>query len=293
MTRITQRLMVQHSMSSLQTGLGRLANSQEKLSTGRLINRPSDSPTGTNEAMRLRAQLSADTQHARNAQDGLAFMGQVDSTLSTMLDNVRRARNLLVHGASTGSTGPEAREALAQELTQIRESLLSLANTTHLGRPIFGGTTGNQAAYDSTGTYIGDDHPVSRTVDNGVSVRIDVTGPEAFDTGTGDLFAVLSKAIADLRTDPAAIGGNLDPLDAVTERMKTALTGIGARYARIEATAARVDQVTLTNRAALSEVENVDVAEAIMDLQMQEVAYQAALGATARVLQPSLIDFLR
>ena len=292
MTRITQRLMVQHSMRSLQTGLGRLANSQEKLSTGRLINRPSDSPTGTNEAMRLRAQLSADTQHARNAQDGLAFMGQVDSTLSTMLDNVRRARNLLVQGASTGSTGPESREALAQELSQIREALLSLANTSHLGRPIFGGTTGSSVAYDSSG-FKGDTHPVSRTVDNGVSVRIDVNGPEAFGPDGADLFAVLSKAVSDLRTDPAAVGGNLVPLDAVTERMKTALTGIGARYARIEAAAARVDQVTLTNKAALSEVENVDVAEAIMDLQMQEVAYQAALGATARVLQPSLIDFLR
>jgi flagellar hook-associated protein 3 FlgL len=292
MTRITQRLIVQHSMASLQTGLGRLANSQEKLSTGRLINRPSDSPTGTNEAMRLRAQLSADTQHARNAQDGLAYMGQVDSTLSTMLDNVRRARNLLVQGASTGSTGPEAREALAQELTQIREALLSLANTSHLGRPIFGGTTGSAAAYGSTG-FIGDEHPVHRTVDNGVSVRIDVNGPEAFGPKGADLFAVLTKAIDDLQNNPAAIGGNLDPLDAVTERMKTALTGIGARYARIEAAAARVDQVTLTNKAALSEVENVDVAEAIMDLQMQEVAYQAALGATARVLQPSLIDFLR
>ena len=292
MTRITQRLMVQHSMASLQTGLGRLANSQEKLSTGRLINRPSDSPTGTNEAMRLRAQLSADTQHARNAQDGLAFMGQVDSTLSTMLDNVRRARNLLVQGASTGSTGPESREALAQELSQIREALLSLANTSHLGRPIFGGTTGSAVAYDSSG-FKGDTHPVSRTVDNGVSVRIDVNGPEAFGPDGADLFAVLSKAIDDLRTDPAAIAGNLVPLDAVTEQMKTALTGIGARYARIEAAAARVDQVTLTNKAALSEVENVDVAEAIMDLQMQEVAYQAALGATARVLQPSLIDFLR
>ena len=292
MTRITQRLMVQHSMASLQTGLGRLANTQEKLSTGRLINRPSDSPTGTNEAMRLRAQLSADTQHARNAQDGLAFMGQVDSTLSTMLDNVRRARNLLVQGASTGSTGPESREALAQELSQIREALLSLANTSHLGRPIFGGTTGSAVAYDSGG-FKGDTHPVSRTVDNGVSVRIDVNGPDAFGPDGADLFAVLSKAIDDLRTDPAAVGGNLVPLDAVTEQMKTALTGIGARYARIEAAAARVDQVTLSNKAALSEVENVDIAEAIMDLQMQEVAHQAALGATARVLQPSLIDFLR
>jgi flagellar hook-associated protein 3 FlgL len=51
--------------------------------------------------------------------------------------------------------------------------------------------------------------------------------------------------------------------------------------------------VTLSNTASLSEIENVDIARAVVDLQMQEVAYQAALGATARVLQPSLLDFLR
>ena len=54
-----------------------------------------------------------------------------------------------------------------------------------------------------------------------------------------------------------------------------------------------VDSTTIDTQAALSEVENVDIAKAIVDLQLQEVAYQAALGATARVIQPSLLDFLR
>ena len=69
--RITQRLMVERSLSSLQLGLGRLSTAQEKLSTGRVINRPSDSPTGTNDAMRLRADLAANAQYSRNADDGL------------------------------------------------------------------------------------------------------------------------------------------------------------------------------------------------------------------------------
>lgn len=79
--RITQRLMVERSLGSLQTGLGRLARSQEQLSTGRVINRPSDSPTGTNDAMRLRSQITADTQHARNASDGLSYLGRTDEAL--------------------------------------------------------------------------------------------------------------------------------------------------------------------------------------------------------------------
>ena len=140
--RITQRLMVERSMTALQTGMGRLGRAQEQLSTGRLINRPSDSPTGANAAMRLREELAAGNQYARNASDGLSWLGRADSTLTSMLDGVRRSRDLMLQGASTGSTGTDARRALAAEVTQIRESLLSLANTEHLGRPLFGGTTG-------------------------------------------------------------------------------------------------------------------------------------------------------
>ena len=143
--RITQRLMVERSLSSMQSGMSRLARSQEQLSTGRLINRPSDSPTGTNAAMRLRAQLAADAQYSRNASDGLSYLGRTDNTLTSMVDNVRRARDLIVQGASTGSNGPDARAAIAAELKQIKESLVSLANTEHMGRPLFGGTSAGPA----------------------------------------------------------------------------------------------------------------------------------------------------
>ena len=178
--RVTQRLMVERSLTAMNTGLSRLARSQEQLSTGRLINRPSDSPTGTNDAMRLRAQLTADTQHARNASDGLSALGQTDSTLTSMSDQVRRARDLIVQGASTGSAGPDARAALAAEMTQIRESLLSLANTQHQGRSLFAGTSDSTVAYQPDGTYVGDAFAIERTVGTGITVRANTTGPEAF-----------------------------------------------------------------------------------------------------------------
>jgi flagellar hook-associated protein 3 FlgL len=293
--RVTQRMMVNSSLTALQLGMGRLAETQEQLSTGRLINRPSDSPTGTNEAMRIRAQLAADTQHTRNSQDALSWMGQTDSTLQSMLDQVHRARDLILQGSSTGSNGPDARNALATELTQIRQSLLGLANTQHLGRPIFGGTTGGTDAYDkATGAFVGADFAVSRTVKDGVSVAINVTGPQAFSTASGDdLFTVMGDAISQMTSDPTALGGSLDRLDAVASQMKSALADLGTRYGRVQSAMSSLQDTSLNNQNRLSEVENVDVAKAVLDLQMQQVAYQASLGATARVLQPSLMDFLR
>jgi flagellar hook-associated protein 3 FlgL len=299
--RITQRLMVQRSLSSLQLGLGRLATTQEKLSTGRTINRPSDSPTGTNQAMRLRQQLAADAQHSRNAQDGLSWMGAADSTLTSMLDSTRRARDLILQASSTGSNGPDARNAIAQELTQIREALLAQANTQHMGRPLFGGTTGNAVAYEeatdasgvTTVSYVGDGNDVNRTIGDGVNVKVNTNGPAAFGADGSNLFDVLDTAIDKVKNDPSSLGTTLGDLDDVLETMRTALADVGTRYGRVESAMTRLDGTTLDNQKALSDVENVDIAKAIVDLQMQEVAYQSALGATARVLQPSLLDFLR
>ncbi len=292
-TRITQRLMVERSLSSLQTGLDRLSRSQEQLSTGRAINRPSDSPTGTNAAMRLREQLAAGAQHARNAQDGLGWLGRADSTLTSMLDGVRRSRDLMLQGASTGSNGPDAREALAQELTQIRESLIAQANTQHMGRPLFGGTVDGVAYDPTTGAFMGNAYDVSRAVADGVRVQVNISGPEAFTAGSDDLFTVLDDAITQLRTAPASLNTTLGRLDKVMEQMRTALADVGTRYGRVESAMAEVNDTSIDLQATLSEVENVDIAKAIVDLQMQEVAYQASLGATARVMQPSLLDFLR
>lgn len=291
--RITQRLMVDRSLTSLQSGLGRLSTIQEQLSSGRVINRPSDSPTGTNEAMRLRAQIAANDQYTRNAQDGLGWLGQTDSVLSSMTDNVTRVRDLLVQGSSSGSNGPDARQALASEISQIRDSLIGQANTTYLGRPLFGGTTGNSVAYAADGTYVGDGNPVSRSVGEGDSVQINTTGPQAFSTGSDDLFSVLSDAVTALTSDPNAVPGMLTRLDAVTAKMRTAHAEVGSRYNRVDSAVSRLSDVALQNKSDLSDVENVDIAQAAVSLQLQQVAYQASLGATARVIQPSLLDFLR
>ncbi|MGZ4505291.1 MAG: flagellar hook-associated protein FlgL [Nocardioidaceae bacterium] len=290
--RITQRLIMQRSLAAMQLSLSRVQDSQEKLSTGRQINRPSDSPTGTSEAMRLRAQMAAETQYSRNAQDGSSWLGTADSTLTGMLDEVTRARDLLVQASSTGSNDATSQQAIATELGQIRESLLSSANTQLLGRPIFGGTTGSPTAYDPTGTFLGDTNPVTRTVGDGVTVRVDISGPEVFSVNGDDLFTVLGDA-----TQALTSGGNpssmLSRLDAVFTQMKTGLADIGARENRIDQATDRLSSSAIDNTSALSNIENVDIASAITDLQMQQVAYQASLGATARVIQPSLLDFLR
>ena len=300
-TRVTQNMMMERSLGSLQSGLSRLAKTQEQLSTGRVLNRPSDSPTDTTSAMRLRSSLTDQAQFKRNAEDGLGWLGQADSTLTSSLDQVRRARNLALEGANATNTGPTAREALAAEVDQLRESLIQSANTTYLGRPIFGGNSAGDTAYTFDAvdpgvpvTFTGQAGQVKRTVSDGVEVQVNVNGPDVFGPAGATLFEDLAALSTALRSgDANGIRAGITALDTGMQRITNTLAEVGTKTNRIETSLSKIEDATLSMTSSLTAIENVDLPRAMIDLQMNEVAYQAALAGTARVMQPSLLDFLR
>lgn len=292
--RVTQQSIAARVLVGLQANLDRVGTLQERLSSGRIINRPSDSPTGTVAAMQLRSERRMMQQYVRNADDGLGWLNTLDATLTSISSQLNRVRDLTLQAMSSGAAASaEAREALAVEVENIREALIGLANTRYLDRPVFGGTTPGTVAYEMDGTYVGDDGQVWRTVGDGTKVRVDVTGPETFGTGSTQLFAVLSSIAQNMRSNTTALGADLDNLDAAITRIRTQLADVGARANRVMNMRQTAEDRLLTLDTQLSEVESVDLPETIMQLRLQEVAYQAALAASARVIQPSLLDFVR
>src|SRR5207244_7991884 len=113
--------------------------------------------------------------------DGLGWLGTADSALTGAVEQLHSVRDLVLQGLSPGGAGSsQAPLALASQVDGIRQTLINVANTRYLGRPVFGGTTAGTQAYDSTGTYVGDSGTVARTVGDGVRVRVDTSGPAAF-----------------------------------------------------------------------------------------------------------------
>ncbi|WP_370290470.1 flagellar hook-associated protein FlgL [Nocardioides sp.] len=292
--RVTQRMMTAGSLDHLQRNLGTLSRTQERLSTGRQINRPSDDPTGTTSAMRLRSSAASQAQYSRNAQDGIGWLTQADAALDSATSTVKRARDLALQGASAPATGPGAREALAVEVDQLRAQLISQANTTYLERPVFGGVTSGDKAYDATGAYVGTVGDVNRRIADGITVKVDVDGPAAFGTGATSAFAELDALSTALRAgDKAGITAGIAALNNRIDTITTARTAAGVRYQRLELADQSASDAFLALGNQLGTIENADLTKTTVDLKMQEVAYQAALAATSRVIQPSLLDFLR
>jgi flagellar hook-associated protein 3 FlgL len=294
-TRVTQRMMSQRSQYAVQNGLAGMARVQERLQTGRRLNRPSDDPAGTTTALRVRSSLADQTQYLRNADDAKAWLGTVDSALSGITSQTQRAQVLAQQGANTGAMSQTALEALAIEVEHIRASVLQQANIQYLGRPVFGGTTSGGAAFDATtGDYVGDGGVVERRVGPGVEVRVDAGGTDTFGVDGDNLFSHLADLATALRAgDSASIQGSIATLGSDLTALSAAMAGEGARYNRITKAGDLASQSQLQLRSSLSDVEEVDLAEATIDLQTQQVAYQAALAATSKTIQPSLLDFLR
>jgi flagellar hook-associated protein 3 FlgL len=292
--RITQRAVALTSLQGLNRNLDAVGKLQQQLTSGRLISMPSDSPTGTNRAMQTRADQSAAAQQARNISDAKSWLEQTDSTLQEMLDTTRRVRDLTVQGSNTGSQNPVSAQAIATEVASLRDGLLSLANRQIGGRPLFGGVTPGQKAYDASGTYVGlPGPPVTRRVSDTEVIQVDTPGPQAFGPAGADIFAIADKIATDVVANPAALATHLSDLDAVMKGMLTAVADVGARAARVE----REEQVnsdrSLTLSSRLAETENIDLPNTIMRLQMQQTGYEAALSATSKALQPTLLDYLR
>ncbi len=305
--RVTEGSIHTRVLANLQRNIAKGAQIQEQLSSGKQLNRPSDSPAGTVSALQLRGETRTSQQYIRNADDGLGWLSTVEDTLSSASTMINRARDLTVQGLNTSTNGALANEAMAKEIDQIRSGLISQANTRYLDRPVFGGNTVGPAAYSAAGVWAGNSYvpdppemaaitSVSRTVGSGVKVRVDMTGPEAFGdntTNTG-LFKALENISASLRAgDSAALATNLKDLDTAGNRLKSAISEIGSRYNRVTQMKDSAQDRLLSVASQLSDIEDIDLPKTIMDMQLQQTSYQAALAATAKVIQPSLIDFLR
>ncbi len=289
--RVTHQTVQRSTLANVQLNLSAMADLQNRMSSGKKVNVPSDDPAAASDMLRLRAEQRVNTQYARNAGDAASWLQTVDTAITASVAALRQVRDLTVQGGN-GALGPSSLTALADEIESLRDTLLSNANTTFVGRSVFAGTSDAGVAFDGTYAWTGTGASVERRVTSTTTVRVDGDGAAVYGTGAGSVFALVDDIVADLRAgqDPTT---HLDAIDARMQSMLSELAGVGARHKNVLGTQQTLQATEVETRARLSEIEDVDLASIILDLQAQEVAYKGALGAAAKVLQPTLLDFLR
>jgi flagellar hook-associated protein 3 FlgL len=271
-----------------------LAKAQSQMSSGKQIQTPSDDPMGTVTALALRGQISRNTQYATNANDAQAWLSAGDTAYSQIVNALQQARTLVVKGLNSGANDAAAQQTLAQEVSGVRSSLLSLANTSYNGRPIFGGTTASGVAYDPSGAYVGDTGTVTRQIGDNDAVQVSSTGPAVFGSGSSDVFSLLSTISTALNAGNGSLSNSsLSALDDAISRVSSAQAVAGAITDHVDQAQTQQTANSTAMTTQLSSIEDVDMAQMAIKVTTANTAYQAALQTTASIRQLSLLDFLR
>ena len=290
--RVPNQMLVSNSLIALQKSFQKLADLQGQASSLKRLSKPSDAPADVVAAMSLHAGLSRADQYDRNLSDAQGWLGNADSALTSVFTQLQKVNDLVLQ-ASNASLDNNARATIATEIDSIRKSLIGVANTQYAGRPIFAGTASGNSAYDANGQYVGVSSAVERNIAPGQRIQVNVNGDTVFGPPGSDLFSTLSQISQAVLNDPSQLSGLQATLGTQTSQVQNQLAQVGSQFLRVQNMQSQNTSNGLTMKQNLSSIEDADIAEVMVNLQAQQVAYQAALQATARAIQPSLTDFLR
>ncbi|MBE7445060.1 MAG: flagellar hook-associated protein FlgL [Planctomycetia bacterium] len=300
--RITQESIKRTTLSNININLKKMMEIQEKLSTGKQINRPSDDPSGTRKVLGLKGEESQVQQYLDNA---MAAKEQIDFTYNTLdgiQDIIFQIKSLTMQ-ASNDTLGQQERNIIAAELNELMESILQNVNTNNNGRYLFSGTKTSTSPFtatrDSNGkissvSYNGNNEEIKYQTGSDTYMQVNTPGGALFQNNA--IFSTLTSLRDELESstyDSSTFLGLRNNLDTATNTLLTEVTTLGAKANRLELTANSLNSSLVALKELISYTEDADIASLIMDLKNQENVLQSSLETGARIIQPSLLDFLR
>jgi flagellar hook-associated protein 3 FlgL len=300
--RISTNFIQQQSVDAMLRQQTELAKTQQQVSTGERIQTPSDDPVAAVRILGIERDLNLTQQYQGNADAAENKLSVTDGILTSAADIMQRIRELAVQGLND-SNDPNARQGIAEEIRQLNETLVSLANTTDAnGEYLFSGYQSNTQAFDpSTYAYNGDSGQRNLRVGGGYLVEISEPGDQIFistnlDSSTQAIFQTIEDFATALDNDSVNTAPNngdfLTNMDTALDQVYNARTRLGTRMNAI-------DQQRAVNEASIASLENnlsqlkdLDYAEAITRLNQQSVGLQAAQQAYVKVQGLSLFNFI-
>ena len=310
-SRVTQQSATILMVADLQPGLSQLTQLQEEAATGKQINQPSDNPAGTSEVLSLNAQLGRFQQYTSNISDGQSWLGTAGTALGSVITNLNQVQTDVLSGANATAAATGSNQALSQDVLTIKGELLSLASSTYNNRPIFSGTYGTSpypqgtasgvsdptsSSYDAdvAYAYAGSSTAVSRVVSPGQSVNVSITGQQVFGSGSSSVFALLDTISQDLASGNTSSlsGSDLSQLKTAINTATQAQGTVGALDASLATDASAVSDHVAAMQDQVSTLTDASEDQVAAQLDLEETSYQAALETTAKIIQPSLVQFL-
>lgn len=293
--RVTQSMLSRNMLSNLSSSYDKMSKYQDQISSQKKITRPSDDPVVAMKGITYRRNLEEVEQFKRNFSEAYNWMDNSDASLDKAGQALQRIRELVVQ-ASNDTYDEGQRTSISEEIAQLKEHIGEIANTTVGDKYIFNGTDTLNKPVDLEATPMqvsSNEHPVQLELSKGVFISVNVNPQDAF---SEDLFKDIDGLILSLE-NPNSNGDSLSPylkkIEGHLSNVTDARSNLGARANRVELMEARIDQQEVISKKVMSENEDIDFEKVVTEMLAQESVHRAALSVGSRIIQPTLMDFLR
>ncbi len=291
--RVTQAMITRNALIRVNRNRSNMASIQERIVTGKKVNRASDDPTAFANAARYKAALTENEQYLNKIKSADSWMNNSVSLLEQMSDISLQAKDIATKGAD-GQSDAGVRTTLAGQLEALINEMLSLTNAQYLGKSVFAGTdtkTANPFVYSAgVVSYIGNDDEMTRSYSELVDVAINTTGQDIMDTG---MFSAMTDLLNALNAnDEPTIRAQIDTLKSASEDIVALTSDMGARSKNVSLIRSRLEQYNFDLQRYLSNERDARLDEEIVKFKAEEFAYEAALQATAKAMQMNIMQFL-
>lgn len=320
--RVTQSMLSNTMLRNLSNSYNKMGQWQEQLSTGSKLLRPSDDPVGVTKAMSYRTQLAQNAQYDTNLDTASKWLDTTDTALGSLGSAMTRVQELITQAANDTNQTVD-REKMLLEIKQIREEVYDIANTKIGDEYIFSGTRTSEPLYTkyAAGNSIvnpkatnaapntsGFESSFNVEIYNDITLDVNTTGAMKMFGKIDEVFTRIEEALTGANsngeTSGADIGSILGGTNSDEDKEYTTIQGsidlvlknraeVGAKQNRVDMMSDRLalQKETLTKQK--SNVEDVEYEEAITNLITQESIHRASLSVGGRIIQQTLVDFIR
>lgn len=314
MTRISDHTVYNNVLANLNDLMARQTKLHEQLSSGKRVEKPSDDPFAFVKSLGLKTEQSSGAQYSKNIEDSNAWIQMTSEALATATKALQRVSELAVEG-SDGTKTLSDLKPIAGEVEQLLQHLVDVANTKYLGRSLFAGNQTLQSAftitsYDANGnvnavTYNGDSGIRSVEIGKGRMIPLNSLGSNELGGAPRGVFRSalvgvdVFQTLMDLRDDLLAgdintvMNTDIGAVQTCLSNVLSFQTEIGAKQSRLDMSASELDDRETDLVKLISENEDLDYAEATMRFSEVQSTYEAALATAARIMDTTLLDFLR
>lgn len=288
--RITNSMMTATVKRNVFRQAEQLARKQETMASGKRINRPSDDPLGFGKVLDYRKTLASLDQYDRNIQSAKNRIEFLETTLEGVEELIVDAKNWAVN-----QSGSEAmdREAAITSVQNIRDQLVQLGNSKMGNVYVFSGFQSLTPPFDASGAYSGDNGYFSVLTADNMEMQVEADGSRIFQ-GAEDVFDALDQLLLGLQTDDVTLIRNqIGRFDQAKDQVQVVRAESSAKYQQLELVEQQTAKLRLAFEEMMDSTEKANIEETIIDFNNQELAYELSLNAAAKIIQPTLMHFLK